>query len=134
MGLNFQSVVDWLAMQRVGYFWALDGQYRRHEALVSRIHIFTAIKRYYLAHNVWPDSLEQVEIDTPYMLIDPVHGKPFVYQKTEESFRLYSLGTNGIDDNGQNIPVENKDDIVFWPRGITEDSVEENRVLEKTAK
>ena len=132
LGLNFRSVIDWLAMQRIGYFWAFDGQYRRHEALVSRIHIFTATKRHYLMHNVWPDSLDQLEIDDPHMLIDAINGRQFVYRKTGDSFQLYSLGPNGIDDDGQNVPEDDRDDIVFWPCDTTEDFIGEIGV-EKTS-
>ena len=131
MGLNFRSVIDWLAMQRVGYFWALDGQYRRHEALVNRIHILAAIKRHYLMHNVWPDSLEQLGIKEPHRLIDAINGKQFVYQKTKDSFRLYSLGPNGVDDSGINNPINEQDDIVIWPQEAAEGFDEEGDV-EKT--
>ena len=120
-------------MQRMGYFWALDGQFRRHKALVNRIHILAAIKRYYLIHHVWPDSLDQLKIDDAYMLIDPINEQPFVYEKTDNSFRLYSLGLNGIDDDGIKKPANGKDDNLIWPQGITEEEDEDNDV-EKSIK
>ena len=116
-GLNVKTVIDWLAMQRVGYFWALDGQFKRHLAIVKQIRIFTALKRYSLAHQQWPESLKELDIeDAAYVLTDPLCGKPFVYEQTVQGFRLYSLGPNGIDDEGENDPKENKDDILLWPR------------------
>jgi len=131
LGLNFQSVVDWLAMQRMGYFWALDGQFRRHQALTNRIYILTAIKRHYLTHNEWPRTLEQLETDEPHRLIDPINGQPFVYQKTDDGFRLYSRGPNGVDNGGINNPLNEQDDIVIWPQEAVESS-DETKDVEKT--
>jgi len=116
-GLNAQSVIDWLAMQQVGYYWALDGQYRRHESMVNQIRIFCALKKYFLEHNRWPEQLSELAITgVPDILTDPLCGKPFVYELTEQGFRLYSLGANGEDDGGEHLPKENKDDILLWPR------------------
>lgn len=116
-GLNVQSVIDWLAMQQVGYYWALDGQFQRHLAVVNQIRIFAALKQYYLQRQHWPQTLDELNIeDSGYVLIDPVCGKPFVYELTGQSFRLYSLGANGVDDGGINEPKQNKDDIPLWPR------------------
>jgi hypothetical protein len=116
-GLNAQSVIDWLAMQQVGYYWALDGQFQRHLAIVNQIRIFAALKRYYLQHQRWPQRLEELDIDNAGdVLTDPLCGKPFVYELTGQQFRLYSRGVNGADDDGVNVPKENKDDILLWPR------------------
>jgi hypothetical protein len=116
-GLNFQSVIDWLAMQQVRYYWALDGQFMRHEAVVNQIRIFSALKKYFLEHKQWPERLAELEIDgSEYALTDPVNGKPFVYERLGEGFRLYSLGDNGVDDGGLNDAKDTKDDILLWPR------------------
>ena len=131
-GLNAKTVIDWLAMQRVGYFWALDGQFIQHLSIVNQIHIFAALKRYHLAHGSWPQSLEELDIeDAPYVLMDPVSRQPFFYERTLQEFRLYSIGHNGIDDGGMNIPQENKDDILLWPRMRLEESLLEPVVSEK---
>lgn len=123
-GLNVKTVIDWLAMQRVGYFWALDGQFKRHLAIVNQIHIFSALKRYYLQHQCWPQTLEELEIDNAGdVLTDPLCGERFVYEPTGEGFRFYSLGLNGIDDDGINDPKQNKDDILLWPRPILEEDL-----------
>lgn len=117
MGLNIRSVVDWFAIDRVKYFWALHGQDSRHLAIVDLMRIFSALKKYHLQNQQWPADLELLKLDglqaNP---VDPVHGKPFVYRRTGDGFRLYSLGPNDTDDNGVNNPKKNKDDIVFWPR------------------
>lgn len=116
LGLNIRSVIDWLAMQQVGYFWALDGQFRRHKALVSRIRIFSGLKQYYLQQGDWPQGLDQLGDAYTDALVDPLNSKPFVYERAGGDFRLYSLGPNGIDDGGINDSKRNRDDILLWPR------------------
>ena len=116
-GYNAQTVIDWLAMQQVGYYWALDSQFRRHRAIVNQIQIFTSLKRYYLKHGQWPDRLEQLDIASDWaVFIDPLCDQPFVYSRTEQGFRLYSLGPNGVDDDGVNMYKGSQDDILLWPR------------------
>ena len=127
-GLNAQSVVDWLAMQQVGYFWALDGQFKQHEAIEKQIRIFTALKKYWLVHQCWPQRLDELAIEDVSIFTDPVCGKSFVYEQTSQGFRLYSLGTNGIDDGGINNLKQNKDDILLWPRN----QFDSNEDVEKT--
>lgn len=133
-GLNIRSLIDWFAIDRVRYFWALHGQHRRHESIVNLVRIFTALKKYYLRYHEWPETLDTL---TPNPIttipIDMVHGKPFVYQKTDTAFRLYSLGPNGIDDDGVNNPPEHKDDILFWPRLIVPESFNDGIIAEKRA-
>ena len=34
---------------------------------------------------------------------DPFSGKPLVYRLTDEGFRLYSVGPNGVDDGGKSL-------------------------------
>jgi hypothetical protein len=129
--LNAQSVIDWLAMQQVGYFWALDGQYRRHQSLVCQIKIFSALKQYYLEHNCWPEQLEELDIeDADRVLIDALNNKPFVYERIGDGFRLYSLGPNGIDDGGINDKQNKKDDILLWPPSHLEESLDNELVSE----
>jgi len=131
-GLNAQSVINWLAIQQVGYYWALDGQFRRHEAVVRQIRIFSALKKYFLEHNRWPQQLAELEIDgSEYVLTDPVNGKPFVYEQLGDGFRLYSLGTNGTNDCGLNDAKDKKDDILLWPRIFIEDNMGSETVNEK---
>jgi hypothetical protein len=127
-GVNVRSVVDWLAINRVRYFWALHGQFSRHESIVDLMRIFSALKHYRLRNDAWPDNLQRL---SPH--VDPVYGKPFVYQKTGDGFRLYSLGPNGVDDDGVNNPAENKDDIVFWPRLMTAEDLDRDLMVRQAA-
>ena len=121
-GVNCKSVIDWQARQQVRWFWALDGQHKRHLALKHLVQIFAALKRYQLEHGCWPQAL----CDTPVpaeALEDPVHGRPFAYRRMNGDFYLYSLGPNGADDNGLNDPQNKQDDILFWPRGTLDEAI-----------
>ena len=131
-GLNAQSVIDWLAMQQVGYYWALDGQFLRHEAVVNQIRIFSALKKHFLEHDRWPKQLTELEIDDlEHVLTDPVNGKLFVYERLGDGFRLYSLGVNGTDDGGLNDAKDKKDDILLWPRIFIENDMTGAKVDEQ---
>lgn len=123
-GMNYKSIVDWLAMQQVQFYWALDEDFRQHQGFVRQAEIFCVLKRYHLAHGCWPEQLEMLELgsaDNP--LADPVHGKPYVYEQLGDGFRMYGLGANDKDDGGLNSPKEGKDDVPLWPRNdVREDA------------
>lgn len=122
-GLNVRSAIDWLAVDKVKYFWALHGQHARHEAVTDMIATFAALKNHYLKTGTWPESLAQLQL-ADHLTTDKVYNRPYIYRKTADSFELYSLGPNGIDDNGINNPAQNKDDIVFWPRLTADDPLQ----------
>jgi len=118
LGLNLQSFVDWMAMQKVGYYWALDGHFTRHTALANRSALLSALKQFRLQHNRWPDSLEEMNLadDAAQSLVDPLNGKLFQYENKDDTFLLYSLGSNGTDDGGTNDPSKEMDNIRIWPQ------------------
>ena len=81
--------------------------------------IMIALRRYRDKHGAWPESLEQVRSYLPAeALIDPQNNGTFVYQCTGDTFRLYSKGSNGVDENGEyNFDMEDRtgsDDRVYW--------------------
>ena len=96
---------------------------RRH---ASRILI--ALRRYKKNHNQWPGSLEEIKgAADAEIFVDPVNGGDFVYKLTDEGFRLYSRGENGIDEEGEwNVEIDpnepkwpiapTEDDRLYWPR------------------
>ncbi|MBB5353156.1 hypothetical protein HNR46_003410 [Haloferula luteola] len=49
----------------------------------------------------YPESLDDWADDTQ---LDPATGQPFRYQRTHDSYLLYSLGVDGIDDGGKTLP------------------------------
>lgn len=50
-----------------------------------------------LARGSYPTSLDEIGGDDT---IDPLTGEPFVYRREGESFALYSIGPDGVDDGG----------------------------------
>ncbi len=72
-----------------------------------------------------PETLQEL-VATGYLNelpIDPFSDKPLVYRKTDDSFTIYSVGTNFTDDNGE-VAKDDKGrprkyadqgDWVFWP-------------------
>lgn len=65
-------------------------------------------------HGSLPDSLE-VFGDRNFVR-DPFTGQRFQYRKDGDSFTLYSLGGNGVDDGGVHDPKAETNDVLFWPR------------------
>jgi hypothetical protein len=114
-GMNYKSIIDWLAMQQVQFYWALDEDFRQHQRLLKQTGIYCALKRYHLTHGRWPEHLD--ELDTEFaddVLTNPVYGRPYVYERIGDGFRLYGLGANGTDDGGLNDPKKERDDILLW--------------------
>jgi hypothetical protein len=79
------------------------------EAEVARQLTTTAIalKRYQLRHNQYPSGLSEL---VPELLSavprDPADGQPLRYRlKSDGTFLLYSIGSNGIDDGGDALPT-----------------------------
>ena len=64
--------------------------------------IACALERYRLAHGELPDNLQVLSteyLSTP--LHDPITGEPYKYRRDKDSFVLYSVGWNEIDDGGK---------------------------------
>jgi hypothetical protein len=126
-GLNASSVIDWYVRQRVAYYYALDGQDRQFQQNRQVMKILIALKRYQLEKSDWPQTLQQAFGQNP-APVDPVTQKPFIYKKQNGSFTLYSLGKNGLDDNGIKNSYANppQDDALFWPAAGTPNGEEQN--------
>ena len=80
------------------------------------------LHQYYAKQNEWPESLEQLDVpDGSDYLIDPFSEDRFIYTRTADSFTLYSVGEDGIDNAGnhkewrQMYETETGTDFVFWP-------------------
>jgi hypothetical protein len=84
-----------------------------------------AVIQYQKEYGQYPDTLDkllsiQLLSEAP---LDPFSNEPLVYRKTEDGFKLYSVGANFVDDGG--IPATTdgdqpdfwgeNGDTVFWP-------------------
>jgi hypothetical protein len=74
-----------------------------------------ACERYRLKHGKWPAQLDDLaEFGMPKGSIDPFDGKPLRYRIVEDGAIVYSVGKNGIDDNGDVLGrFGNPDDVGF---------------------
>ena len=78
--------------------------------------IIIALRRYRNQNGFWPVNLDDVKSMAPVeIFVDPINGGDFVYQITEENFRLYSKGKNGIDEDGERDEEADTDDWLIWP-------------------
>ena len=61
-----------------------------------------ALKRYQLKHGNYPPDLNSLVPEfVPTVPLDPVDGQPLHYRRNaDETFLLYSVGENGVDDGG----------------------------------
>jgi hypothetical protein len=92
--------------------------------------IAVELRRYKNRTGQWPDSLDQVMTESNQSLfVDPLNGDSFVYRRTDEGFRFYSTGKDGIDDDGINDKSLEADDVLFWP---LKSRKTENKPLQKS--
>ncbi len=92
----------------------------RCKARKDALNVTVAIIRYRLEQGDPPDELTQL-IQAGYLdslPLDPYSDAPFIYNKLDSDFLLYSLGPD-FDNNGGTRSIENGDiaggDDVFWP-------------------
>ncbi len=78
--------------------------------------IACGLERYRLAHGNYPETLDTLmPAFMPKALMDPMCGKPFHYQRTNDGwFLLYSVGDDGKDDGGV-FRAKKNDPIKDWP-------------------
>jgi hypothetical protein len=73
-------------------------------------------------HGNWPDLLSAIDVPHSHeCLIDPFSEGPFIYRRLGDSFLLYSVSEDQIDNSGNHggwsrwYPAEVGTDFVFWP-------------------
>lgn len=78
--------------------------------------LIIALRRYKNQNGFWPVNLDDVKSMAPEKIfVDPTNGGDFAYEITEENFRLYSKGKNGIDEDGERDEIAGADDWLIWP-------------------
>jgi hypothetical protein len=84
---------------------------------IDLAHTACALERYRLAHGQYPDSLEAlVPAFLPKLPPDLMSRKPLVYRRdTPQSYLLYSVGRNLVDDGGK--LVCNKNGVITYDQG-----------------
>lgn len=93
------SDVQW-AIQDLGRYIRAQA---RHEALLHQARIALALDAYYQDYAAYPDGLAALSpAYLPEVPIDVFSGGEMRYSKEEESYFLYSVGANGLDDVAAN--------------------------------
>lgn len=73
----------------------------RYEALVVSLRAAVACERYRLAQGKWPVLLDAlVPAYLPAVPLDPFSGQPLLYRLLPDGVVIYSVGDNGVDDQG----------------------------------
>ncbi len=73
----------------------------RYEAILQVTRVGLALKRYKMAHGVYPDALTYLEPAFPAKLPkDPCSGNDLLYRKEGDGFLLYSVGSDQQDNRG----------------------------------
>lgn len=96
------------AFSRYSFTRARGDATRRAAVLTAQIHAYRQ------KTGVLPESLDAVGGGE--FAVDPFTGAPFAYRREGDSFVLYSVGANGVDDGGAHDARGEVNDVVFWPR------------------
>jgi hypothetical protein len=125
-GRKHFAVLSWLGTERNYLLKLADAEAGRRLTITA-----IALKRYELAHNAYPASLnELVPIYLPKVPLDFMDGEPLRYKlRPDGSFLLYSVGDDGEDNGGDPTTASGNNwlrgrDIV-WPRAATPKEIED---------
>jgi len=72
------------------------------------------IMAYRQEHGTYPDSLDA--FGDRQFVVDPFTDQRFAYRRDGDSFVLYSLSENGVDDGGVHDGRVRENDLRYWPR------------------
>ncbi|MFI4910812.1 MAG: hypothetical protein ACIAQZ_03995 [Sedimentisphaeraceae bacterium JB056] len=105
VGENFMFATVKPFLSQVAYLVWRTNDSNEASILVVDLHLFKIDNGYF------PESLNQL-VDEGYidqLPIDSFSGKSFIYSRQVDSFLLYGIGEDGVDDGGEDY------DAVFWP-------------------
>jgi len=115
--INFRYIIETLAPIMEPAYHSVHDIYLRVIADKRGSHLLIALRRYKNQNGFWPVNLDDVKsMAREEIFVDPTNGGDFVYEITEENFRLYSKGKNGIDEDGERDEIAGADDRLIWPR------------------
>ena len=87
---------------------------QRCRALHRILLLELAIENYHDEHSQYPEQLEALVPNQLNQLpLDPFSNKPLKYQRTDAGYLLYSVGPDGLDNNGSVYGGKNGHDITF---------------------
>ncbi len=114
--INYRYMVEYSTEILAPAYHRVHDIYLRLTADKRGSRIIIALRQYKNQNGFWPVNLDDVKSMAPAeIFVDPHNGGDFVYQITEENFRLYSKGKNGIDEDGERDEEADTDDWLIWP-------------------
>ncbi len=118
--LNYQYLVEYSTEILAPAYHRIHDLYLRLMTDKKGSRIIIALKQYKNQNGFWPVNLDGVKSMAPAeIFVDPTNGGDFVYEITEENFRLYSKGKNNIDEDGKYKrrygETSEGDDWLIWP-------------------
>ena len=93
-------------------------RYMRKKTITRGIRILIALRRYKNEFGAWPGKLDEIRSElASEIFVDPLNNGEFVYELTDDGFKLYSKGENKIDEDGRYKSGSEKgpDDWPIWP-------------------
>jgi len=113
---NYRFTTEMLVYILEPAYYRIHDLYLRTVTQQRGSRIIIALRRYKNQNGFWPINLDDVKSMAPVeIFVDPTNGGDFVYEITEENFRLYSKGKNNIDDGGERDEKVGADDWLIWP-------------------
>ena len=119
-----------LAPASDGLVTAYDVAIQKRDAVVTII----ALYRFQGKHEAWPNSLaELVPEFLPTVPLDQFDGNPLRYSTHNGMPRLYSVGRNGVDDQGEppqsgaEAPYADEGDWILWPPDVKRGAVDNSQ-------
>lgn len=92
-------------------------QHVRTDSLLAGTAVAGSARIHFLEHGKWPESLSQVKaVITTHLPTDPCTGKPWVWKLRNNQPLLYSVGWNGLDEEGADEDADPDDFIIFTVR------------------
>ena len=96
-----KSTSDKLLSNSLQFCGTLIRTYHTHQALLDSLRAAIACERYRLAQGQWPAALDVlVPQYLPAIPLDPFTGKPLSYRLLADGVVVYSVGPDGLDDQG----------------------------------
>lgn len=86
----------------------INEAHARFEAQIDLLQIGLAVESRYHDSGTYPESLDELSIG---VLTDPHTGRPYHYQSTGDTFTIYSIGVNTVDDGGRH---DFRDGDIVW--------------------
>ena len=107
-----KSLSDRYAAALFTVFSQAEGAFKKNAYRRDVTNALLAVLRYKQGTGKLPKTLEDAGVN-----IKDEYGKPVVYKVDGQSFQIYSLGANGVDDGGPTINVsqDKRDDGVVYP-------------------